>query len=381
VASTVTLDIDTKIVSSDQRIWAVFPGLSRRFLNNFIDERVIFLDTPDINLNLVALRSIDTLRKHVAMSLAWKSFYLGHREDVPSSIPDHYDPPRTPSFSAAVGNVRSMFARMNSGDLVLLAGRSIYEPVLVGEVDGAFNPDDYTHIDRYPGAAIPMRRVHWLPVSNERRFLSKDLSMLLSNRKAVVNIDRRLFGEQVFRIAYGDYVDKEASRYIFEGNNYNNQATDAIPGIRLIAYFCAAFSAEEQNRLSEFFALDIDDSIETFFDRSLLSSFELDFRSPGEYVLFAKNAALALTVALLVSATADGLSLTAARQAEIENSRESDTQISSEAAKCPPQIENAYRNILNAINLEKYEKACKLNKAAQNGVGLSVRIKRHGVTN
>ena len=81
----------------------------------------------------------------------------------------------------------------------------------------------------------------------------------------------------------------------------------------MIAYFCAAFSAEDQGRLNEFFSLEIDDAVDQFFDRSLLSSFELDFHSPGEYVLFAKKAALALTVALLVSATADGLSLTDAR--------------------------------------------------------------------
>jgi hypothetical protein len=45
--------------------------------------------------------------------------------------------------------------------------------------------------------------------------------------------------------------------------------------------------------------------------------------------------------------------------------------------KCPPEIERAYRNILNAINLERYEKTCKLNKAARKEVGLSVRVKRH----
>jgi hypothetical protein len=86
MTSKVTLDIDTKIVSPTQRIWAVFPGLSRRFLGTFLDENVIFLDVPDIRLNLVAVGSVDILRRHVAMSLAWKAYYLGHREDVPSAI-------------------------------------------------------------------------------------------------------------------------------------------------------------------------------------------------------------------------------------------------------------------------------------------------------
>jgi hypothetical protein len=179
-------------------------------------------------------------------------------------------------------------------------------------------------------------------------------------------------------ISYGDYVDTASSRYIFDGKDYNNQAMDTIPGIRLIAYFCSAFSAQEQKTLDEFFTLDIDDAIDKFFDQSLLSSFELDFHSPGEYVLFAKNAAIALTVALLVSATADGLSLTQARQAQLENSQVTSALEPHEPGNCPPEIEDAYRDIMNAINLEKYEKACKLNKSAQEKVGLNVKIKRHG---
>jgi hypothetical protein len=64
----VTLDIATKIVAPEQGIWSVFPGVGRRFLGQFIERNVIFLDTPGINLTRAALQDDELLRQHVAMS-------------------------------------------------------------------------------------------------------------------------------------------------------------------------------------------------------------------------------------------------------------------------------------------------------------------------
>ena len=149
-----------------------------------------------------------------------------------------------------------------------------YSPVLVGEVAGPFDPSVTITLDRYGDAPIQARKVNWLPVFKERRFLSKDLSLLLSNRKAIVNVDETRFGEEIYRIAYGDYVDAEYSRYIFDGRAYDNHAVETIPGIRLISYFCAAFNAAELNKLSEFFALSIEDGIGDYYNTSILVSFD-----------------------------------------------------------------------------------------------------------
>lgn len=46
----VTLDLAMKIVQPSQNIWAIFPGLGRRYFTDFLSENVIFLDTPSIDL-------------------------------------------------------------------------------------------------------------------------------------------------------------------------------------------------------------------------------------------------------------------------------------------------------------------------------------------
>jgi hypothetical protein len=107
----VTLDIATKIVSPDQQIWAVFPGLGRRFFGRFQDEGVIFLEMPGIHLTRAALKDDNVLRQHVAMSLAWIDYHRGAEKSAPSRRPDTYDPPKSASFNAAVGNVRNVISK------------------------------------------------------------------------------------------------------------------------------------------------------------------------------------------------------------------------------------------------------------------------------
>jgi hypothetical protein len=183
------------------------------------------------------------------MSEAWKAYHLGVRPEPPSRNPRSYSVRKGRSFNAMVGNVRNVFVRMRPGDVVLVGQYSLYDRIYIGEIDGEFDPRVIVHDPRYGRESMPARRVRWLPIRTERRFLSQSLSLLLSNRKAVISIPKREFGNEVYRVAYGDYVFGSNSRYIFEGPKYNNIAPSAVPGINLISYFAAAFNACELNDL------------------------------------------------------------------------------------------------------------------------------------
>jgi hypothetical protein len=221
----VTLDLATKIVEPAQNIWAIFPGLARRFFNEFQTQNVVFLDTPTIGLTPQALANDSVLRQSVAMSRAWRDYLLGRDSKIPSRQPSAYEILRDPSTGAAVGNVRSLFSRAKRGDLVLVGKYDIYEPVLIGGIQSDFQPSDTIKISRYGEESIPVRKVKWLNSNTQRRFLSKDLSRRLSSRKAVVLVDKLRFGEEIFQAAYGDYVSGQLSRYVFEGGKYDNVAT------------------------------------------------------------------------------------------------------------------------------------------------------------
>jgi hypothetical protein len=268
---------------------------------------------------------------------------------------------------------------MQPGDLVLVGGYSYYEPVLIGEIREPFDPEVVVRIERYGREAVPARRVNWFAANEQRRFLSQGLSLLLSNRKAVVSIDKAEYGDEVYRIAYGDYVFGTNSRYIFQGPRYNNFAVRTVPGINLITYFAAAFNACELHELDKFMSMGLQEVMDNYFEQDVLYSFEIDFSSPGEYVLYAKRAALPLLVATLVSVTAGTISLHDARTAEVQNSATATTQTVAPAPvadACTLEIKDKYKAIMTAMNADRFKELCKLNKDAQDGVGLKVRVKQ-----
>ena len=66
----VLFDLATKIVTKDQEIWSLFPGIGRKFFGMFIEYNAIFLDTPGLRISNAILENDDLLRRHVAMSHA-----------------------------------------------------------------------------------------------------------------------------------------------------------------------------------------------------------------------------------------------------------------------------------------------------------------------
>ncbi|MGQ0741208.1 MAG: hypothetical protein ACT4OG_02770 [Alphaproteobacteria bacterium] len=377
----VTFDLATKVISNDQKIWAIFPGKGRSFLGTFLERGVVFLDMPGIALTPAVLQDDKLLRKHVAMSWAISAYHNGELERPPSRRATNYDAPKGKPFNSAVGNVRSMFAKIGVGDLVVMGDRSIYRPVHIGEITKAFETRDVTPLPVNGREEVPIRKVRWLNTNVERRELSERLSRLLSNRHSIIVINKEEFADEVYQIAYGDYVYRDDSRYVFPGPRYKNFAPAIVPGIDLISYFMGAANALQDGELEEFAALEIQEAVGRYFEQDALYSFEIDFASPGGYVVHARQASLALLVALLVAATADAnLTYAEAQSAAVVNS--ADHAQAAQPARpqhrvCDPiEIQNKYRSIMRAIGAVRYNQACAKNKDAQDGVGLRTRVKR-----
>ncbi len=375
----VLFDLATKMVANDQQIWAMFPGLGRKFFGMFADQSAIFLDTPGLRPGPALLADDDMLRRHVAMSQAWVKYYYDPDSKPPSNNPDDYEVDKNASNNAAVGNVRNVFQNMQVGDLVLVGAFGHYEPILIGEITEPYDGRRSVRYERYGNERIPFRRVNWLRTDVERRFLSEPLSRLLSNRRTVVHIDKQVFGEEIYRVSYGDYVSGAESRYIYEGPAYKNIALATVPGIDLISYFCAAFNAFEEDELAKFFSLDIQKATNDYFEQDVLYSFEIEFASPGSYVLHAKRAALPLLVAVLVAATSGAILFNDARTAQIENSSNAQPSDAGKVAApdpCTLEIQEKYAAIMGSISADRFKQLCKMNMDAQHGVGLRTRIKR-----
>ena len=281
MAAHLTLDVATKVITASQNIWAMFPGKGKKFLDDFLANNAVFLDFPAIELTPRVLSDDKLLRQHVAMSLKWRSYLSGATDKVPSRKPASFTPVRSRSFYAAVASVHTVYERMQPGDLILFAGRDIYEPIHIGEIKEPFDAKHSVQIKAYDREDIPSRKIRWINVRVERRFLSERLSALLSNDHAVIRLPKEEFGDEVYRIAYGDYVFGTSSRYLFRGPSYKNIAVSTVAGIDLISYFCAAFNAVEIGEIDAFSKLEIREAINSYFESDDLYSFEIDFKSPA----------------------------------------------------------------------------------------------------
>jgi hypothetical protein len=368
----VVLDLATKVIDPDQQLWALFPGKNRRYTELFLARKIAFLELPGVNLRpaLLVPAADEVLRRHLALSAAIADYYRGGPAPA-SRNANAYQPDYSQAAHAAVGNTRAMYQRVSAGDLVIMADRSWYDPVHIGEVTSNFEPGDVISLpDVFGDEDIPVRKIKWLPVSEQRRQLPERLSQLLSNRKAIIRLPAEEFSHAIYTLAYGDYVLKDEARYVFPSPTYDNIAPLTIPGTRLLAYFVSAFKASEVNEVEEFFSLSIDAAIAKYFDKDYLHTFEIEFASPGKYVVFSRRAVLPLLVAALVSATNGNISYAEAQHATVENSRGTAQDVAKK------ETGDKYSAIMDSMGEARFKELHEMNTRAQKGVGLTTGCKQ-----
>jgi hypothetical protein len=363
-----TIDLGTKVVPQTARIWALFPGLGRRYLNFFLEHSVVFLDLPALRLTRVALADRDILRRHVAMSEAIARWYRrGGGAEFPSRNPATYDPRRA-DLITTLSHVRRFFTEVQVGDLVAVGG-TLYQPVYFVEVIEPFDPAFSVQVQRYGEEQIHALKVRWHRSRKERRELSPTLSRQLSNRKALTEISKIVFGPEVYSEAYGDYVVDTYSRYVIEGDDYHNDGNQLLDPLQIISYFIAAFNASEEGVVDEFVKYTLEEARIRFYESDLLNALEVDFKSPGAFTIFAKKAALPLFVATCLYCATQGVSLEEARAAEIVNSV-------APADPCTIEVDTKYKELMRTMGLEKWEEVCRRAQKAKGDINLETRINR-----
>ncbi|GAB3130416.1 hypothetical protein [Novispirillum itersonii] len=361
------LDLATRIISEDHGVWAMFPGRGKKFLDSFRANSVVFLDVPGISLTPDVLADDELLKKHIGMARSVQSWHQNKKVDAePSRNPADYNPRQTRNLISALGNVRALFDTAEVGDLILVASRDMYEPILVGEIRTPFDPEDVINFHIYDQETIPVRRVRWLPIRVLRTTLSKDLSNLLSNQHAILTVRKGLRAE-IYNFSYNSYVYDGGGRYQFDGLRYSKNALATIPAIQLISYFVAAFHAQQIGELNQFNALSVCEAINNYFEQDTLNYFQMNFNSPGWFTLGAKIAALGLFVAAGVAATG-ALSYEEAKNANLSNS------FAMPQNACMVTAEQSYRVIMDQMGAARYNELMCMNQDAQAGVGLATSV-------
>ncbi|MBA1157939.1 hypothetical protein [Microvirga mediterraneensis] len=299
-----TIDIATKIVPEDQRIWVVFSGSRRQHYEYFLDNSLVFIDYPGIALTRKSLESMDAIRQHVRMAIALNEYHRsGVQKRPPSRNPKRYSDAPFEEHSSRVraGNVRRLYKEVRAGDLVVVPGAA-FQPVLFGEVTDDFDPKNQVSVPGRDYLPIQYRSVKWTRTDVSRSDIPVDLQRYFLKPPAVAEIARTDTTERLYSFAYDSYILRDRSFTFFPGPNYSgNDPLETSEANQLISYFVAAYSAIERDEIDDFVSLSMLDAIAEYYDKELLESYVQVFRSPGYFSMMTKVTLLAAFVASRVT--------------------------------------------------------------------------------
>ena len=120
-----TLDLRTRVVTSDIKIWRLFPGVDYKFLSAFEEQSVVFLDFPGLPLpDGQVVESLSDLPERIMVARAVRGWaqdvrLAGIRGDKlppePSRIPADYAAQRQGcNLGIDKGAIAGLFSRPSS---------------------------------------------------------------------------------------------------------------------------------------------------------------------------------------------------------------------------------------------------------------------------
>lgn len=379
---TVTIDVATKIITPDQKIWLVHAGKGKKYYEIFKRQNIVFLDMPGLDLTLESLTSVEKIRQHVRMAEARRKYHFSDEKlaSAPSKNPSTYESGASDDVRGDVGNIQGLFASAKQGDLVLVTGRGPFESILIGEISDEFNPEDTLTLEKKPYASVQYRKVKWVSTKYAKKDFGQEIAeKKLVNRKAVVNIERNNLTESIYKYAYRSYfiirgdndVVQNLAKVDFMGHNYSGHDPRATrSSIDLISYLEAAFIAFERGQIEEFSQLPFKVAMDNWADGDLIQSFSQEFNSPGRFRMLSYSLSFCAFMTMGVSALTSAKIASFMEGAEIHNSVSSD-QVSKEIFQS--QCERV-QELLNSLGQDKLCELEAMGNDAKNRIGLKTQV-------
>ncbi|MBY3260384.1 hypothetical protein HFO15_01715 [Rhizobium laguerreae] len=260
----INIDIHTKRITSDTRIFVARPGAKYRFYELFVDRNFVGPDLPGLDLpEFDNLQDIEDLDARVKRSVAYRRYFLRGENDVQEpaiDIRNYLDAPDDQAFSQFIRVVRAYFDNMKVGDLVIVPPVNFRGQAQIGELTAGPSVVKTLGVAIYPGMPLTGRNVRWLASMEKAKLPSQTLDALqkpsplfLLTRDAWAAVFRRAYGSYVTDVEYGSRFEITSERYQTV-DDFNIQAffnfvaanTDRVANGRedLLNFQRGAFSAQ-----------------------------------------------------------------------------------------------------------------------------------------
>lgn len=362
------LDINTKIISDDVQIWAFHAGQNKRYFKEFAELQANFLDLPGFPFFPQIIESDELIKKALVMSDAFRQFGRGKLTDPPSRNINHYNinPDDERSLRTGVTNVRRFSHEIQPGDVIICPPRRQYEHLLIGVSQEQLDPQVTVEIHPFEGYPFVYRRVEWLPTGHTKRSLSDALAVRMENPHAIIKIDRREFGDEVFSLAFKNYLTTESSKLDIDCPGYRGKnPLETISAQELIAFFAALYFLHEECRLNEISEKTFDEIINEFYDEEIILGLVPKLNSPLLYRLISRRKLLASFIAGGIAlATAGALNAEAINGLTLSNSAETEDGYTKE------ELRAIVESTVRATNPQALEVANQKGQKGLSDVGL-----------
>jgi hypothetical protein len=360
-----TIDLRARIVPDTLRVWRLFPGRDYRFVDDFRQQGVVFLDFPGLPLPDGPLNETpDDLAERILISNALAEWcYLVDRADIserdllprPSTNPNDYKEKRRPrNLAIDKGAIMGLFGQPAKGDLVVVPLPISTRQVLVGEFVHAPDRRVTASSNRYKAVGMVARQVRWFDPVNEMA-LSERVSEIIRRPNPFVSFDIRLYRE-IFDHSFGTYVDKDGftakfntnSQVFTAGDNFNFMLlAEAVA--KLVEEIERSGDISKYNSLLELASSQRDEKYEI--------DLSININSPGS-ILSKSTTTVALALAALLSIAQVASAEDGKPAVKIVNTSSGNTSSGADDDKCTPEIDIKVRTMIEFMQMAVWKDAC-----------------------
>lgn len=315
----VRVDLNTKVIAPDRRIWIVHSGKDKVFWNDFLEHDCVFLGYPGLQLDAGSLQNDAALRQRIRQSRAIRAEKGITRTDGTTIQVSQFSGDPGDDVTVPLRTVKHLADRIGDGDLLVVPGRGSQGGVLFGEATGPFDPQARLRATAFPYADVPVRRVRWLETDYLKLDLPPRLVRYFEKPPAIAEVARSPLTEGFYDFAYEAYATDRSAWASIRAPAYDSDFLALRDPQDLVALGLALFTALELD--ANLTGLTAQQIIERFYDPTLLEKAQFKFASPGRINLKDRGSRAALFVNLFVSlAVAGALTACSAQGAAVENS-------------------------------------------------------------
>lgn len=358
----VEVDLNTKVVAPDLRIWRIFPGQRYEFFEHFLSQEAVFLDLPGIELPnedvdaqtpFLKQRLIvaDLISKWIDASLRVASAPDASSPEKPDrNLASHGNAPWYRGYKNNLGAVINLFGRAKKGDLIILPNRLNTREILIGEFLDAPSARVSVNIpEMFLDESVPGRRVRWFEPVDEIR-IPKALSETLRIPNPISQVSRDIYGV-ILENSYGSYVlgEEYATRFATKAPDFSAQ--NAFDFGVLAKLFSAVVADRDAGKLSL-------ETIQRRYLNSILPpeyqpTISININSPGFINLRGSTIApIFISAMFALFSTANASEKPEPRDVTVINSAATADD------RCAPQVDAMVKETLTLMGIDEWRAEC-----------------------